>query len=247
MKTKFFSQITILLFVIALVSCQREETNPNNFPSIGETSGNYIACKLDGADYVSMAFQSMFANQVGKPFIGTQISDNGKTIYGYVNFYQDSMRSAEIKIKLYKKPIINQPILLSSDNFGNSVETPIGSNFKFNFSGNQKFIQTLYTPSLLEVRITAGYEEYKTTNFERGEITFSLVDTANQIYQGTFWADIKFHKWDTKGQSQPWPNTEDYWNLVAQRTNIDTNKVIRVRDGRFYFNAAKSDLRIDRR
>lgn len=251
MKTKFLPQITILLFLIALVSCQSEETNPNTFPGIGETSGNYIAFRFDGNEYVSSGYSSLFGADYDDPFKGTYVSDNGKSFTGFLSKYYDTIPSSTIRIELKDNPILNVPIELGADNSDNSVETPIGSNLKFTYQTTTGYaIDTLVNETLSYKYIVGvgSFYDFRTTDIQRGEITFTQIDTVNQIYQGTFWADIKYHKYiPDGGPGQPYPSFKDYWTLVAQRTNIDTERVIRVRDGRFYFNAAKSDLCIDRR
>jgi hypothetical protein len=247
MKTKFLIQIPLFLLLVTLIACQSEEPNPNSFPEIGETSGNYIAFRFDGNEFVTESFSSTWTAPKEDPYRGTFFEENGKSILGKNRTYGDTIPDVTFSIKLEANPILNVPIALGLDNSENSVETPFGSNLKFTYQTTKGYLlDTLKGPESSPLwYVTAGSSyDFRTNNIQRGEIMFALIDTANQIYQGTFWADVKFHKNKYYGSSlYPQPTNEQYWNLVGLRTSIDTERVIRIRDGRFYFNAAKPDLR----
>ena len=248
MKTKFLSQKTILLFLIVLVSCQSEEPNPNTFPEIGETSGNYIAFKFDGNEYVTESHSSFWTSPKDDPYRGTYISENGKRFTGSSYQTYDTIKGGpNFFISLQNNPIVNVPIALVSDNSDNSVETPTGGNLKFSYETTTGYVIDTLFSEVNSRKYTVGVGSswiFKTNDIQRGEITFTFIDTVSQIYQGTFWADVKYHKFEPRfSLIQPYPNFTDYWNLVALRTNIDTERVIRIRDGRFYCNPAKPDLR----
>ncbi|MFY8034176.1 MAG: hypothetical protein ACOVMN_06625 [Flexibacteraceae bacterium] len=247
MKTKFLIQIPLFFLLVTLIACQSEETNPNTFPAIGETSGNYIAFRFDGNEFVSASRSSTWTSSFDDPFRGTYISNNGRNLSGLLFKYYDTITNSTFTIDLQENPVVNVPIALGSNNSDNSVETPEGSNMRFTYQTTTGYvIDTLFSEALSReytVGAGSGYD-FRTNEIQRGEITFTLIDTINQIYQGTFWADLKFHKNQPRFDVlEPYPSFTDYWNLVAQRTNIDTERIIRVRDGRFYFNPKKPDLK----
>jgi hypothetical protein len=241
MKTKFLIQIPLFLQLVTLIACQSEEPNPNSFPEIGETSGNYIACRINGSEFVSFSTYGMFNPQ----YPNTHFQSDGRRGVGTARYFADTMTWATIEIKLDNTPSEGS-ILKLGKREESSIENNFGNILKF-YSDIPiyRLIDSLVPDNIHQGLITNGNHAFYTNVENTGEFVFTKVDTVNQIYQGTFWADVKFQKYSMAGLIPS--NIEPiYWDLVANVAKRDTARVLRIRDGRFYYNASKNDLIIKR-